>query len=233
MSHRACHRCLLSDEVPGVSVAEDGICSVCKDYETQWGNWEAGKDARMKELERILEAAKRKKGLYDVLVPLSGGKDSTYILYLCRKVFDLRCLAVTWDNGFLSDHARRNIRNACETLSVDHSYYGISRNLLMNLYRHSFLKTGFFCPVCLRGMGVAVERTQTGFEIPLAIKGTSRRTEEHVAREYFVDGSISFVENLFKGTEWERDVYAMLQPSGIFAGRRISRLSADSPSSST
>jgi hypothetical protein len=224
MTHSACGRCLLSDAVPGVSIAEEGVCSVCKEYDALWGNWAESKKIRAKELEAILEAARGKKGLYDVLVPLSGGKDSIYVLYLCRRVFDLRCLAVTWDNGFLSEHARENIRNACAELRVDHTYYGMNRDLLMKLYRHSFLKTGFFCPVCLQGMGVAIERTQAGFEIPLAVKGTARRTEEHVAPEYFVEGGISFIENLLKGSEWEKEAAAMLQPAGIFSSPRAIQL---------
>ena len=224
MTHLSCRRCLLSNEVPGVHVAPDGICSVCKDHDKLWGDWEQQKHLRLKELEIILATAKKKKGMYDVLVPLSGGKDSTYILYLCRRVYDLRCLAVTWDNGFLTEHARNNIRNACEKLGVDHTYYGMDRNLLKKLYRHSFLKTGYFCPVCLQGMGVAIERMQSGFKIPLAIKGTSRRTEEHVAPEYFVEGGISFIENLLKGTEFEREATPMLRPAGIFSSPRAIQL---------
>ena len=224
MTHQTCQRCILSDEVPGVKITEEKICSVCRDHERLWGNWEQSKNKRTKELERILEATRRKKGLYDVLVPLSGGKDSIYILYLCKRVFSLRCLAVTWDNGFLSEHAKENIRNACEELRVDHTYYGMNKPLLMKLYRHSFLETGFFCPVCLQGMGVAIERTQTAFEIPLAIKGTSRRTEEHVSPEYFVEGGISFIENLLQGSEWEKDAAALLQPAGIFSSPRAIQL---------
>jgi len=224
MTSRTCSRCLLSDEVPGVSVSEAGLCSVCLNYDKEWGNWEQSKSQKAKELEHILEGAKRKKGLYDVLVPLSGGKDSTYILYLCRRVYNLKCLAVTWDNGFLTDHARENIRRACETLGVDHLYYGMDRDRLMKLYRFAFLKTGFFCPVCLQGMSVAIERTQLGFEIPLAVKGTSRRTEEHVSPEFFLEGGISFIENLFAGTEWEQDVVPMLRPAGIFSAPRSVKL---------
>lgn len=224
MTHRVCSRCLLSDDVPGVKIAASGVCSVCTEYDTSWGNWDAIKHSKAKELEGILAAAKKKNALYDVLVPLSGGKDSIYVLYLCKRVFNLRCLAVTWDNGFLSDHAKDNIRNACEELKVDHTYYGLNRNLLMRLYRYSLIKTGFFCPICLQGIGVAVTKTQAAFGIPLAVKGTARRTEEHVSPEYFVDSNISFIENLLKGTELEEEAKPLLRPAGIFSSPKAIQL---------
>jgi hypothetical protein len=206
---------LLSDDVPGVSIESGGQCSVCAGYDKQWGNWDEVKRDRLIALEKLLKKAKKSSGFYDVLVPLSGGKDSTYILYLCRKQFDLKCLAVTFDNGFLSEHAKKNIRKACEALEVDHAYFALDRNLMMRLYRYSFLKTGYFCPLCLSGMGAIIPRVQKAFGIPLCIRGTSRRTEEHVSKEFFVSSN-DFVENLLMGSPLEKEAKLLLEPIGIF-----------------
>ncbi|MFX0135335.1 MAG: hypothetical protein ACFFDN_16945, partial [Candidatus Hodarchaeota archaeon] len=191
------------------------ICSVCKNYDHLWGNWEQEKNNRLSKLENIIDKIKKKRRLYDVLVPISGGKDSTYVLYLCRKRFDLKCLAVTWDNGFLSDHARINIKNACDLLGVDHMYFGLNKQLLMSLYKFFFQKTGFFCPVCMRGIGVTIGRAQIAFNIPLAIRGTSHRTEEHVSSEFFIDGNINFFENVLKGSSLEKKAQVLLTPIGL------------------
>lgn len=211
-----CTRCLLNTEVPGVAVDDKGICSVCTEHDKIWGDWEKRKNVETLRLEKILEGAKRKKRLYDVLVPLSGGKDSTYVLYLCRNRYNLKCLAVTWDNGFLTDHARMNIKNACTELGVDHVYYGLSKPLLMKLYRYFFLKTGFFCPVCMAGIGVATLRTQLAFDIPLSIRGTSTRTEEYVHPAFFLE-RLSSLESALDGTSLKQEAEILLTPVGLLS----------------
>ena len=215
MAQKSCSRCLLSDDVPGVTIESGGQCSVCAGYDREWGNWDEVKKDRFMALEGLFKKIKKKSGLYDVLVPLSGGKDSTYVLYLCRKEFDLKCLAVTFDNGFLSEHAKKNIRNACAALQVDHAFFALDRDLMMRLYRYAFLKTGYFCPICLSSMGAMVSRVQKAFGIPLCIKGTARRTEEHVAKEFFVSSN-DFAENLFTGSPHEKEAKFLLEPVGIF-----------------
>jgi len=215
MTQKACSRCLLTDQVPGVSVGEGGQCSVCTEHDRSWGNWNEVRKGRQASLERLFEKAKKKNRIYDVLVPLSGGKDSTYVLYLCRERFHLKCLAVTFDNGFLSDHAKENIRKTCEALKVDHAYFSLSRDLTMRLYRYSFLKTGYLCPICLSGMGAMIPRIQKAFGIPLAVKGTSPRTEEYVSQDFFVSSN-DFVENVLIGSPLESEARLLLEPAGIF-----------------
>lgn len=215
MNPNRCTRCLLTDDVPGVVIEEDAQCSVCKEHDKQWGNWDEVKKDRRADLERLLTKAKRRNKIYDVMVPLSGGKDSTYVLYLCRRQFDLKCLAVTFDNGFLSDHALENIRNACDVLGVDHICVALNKSLMMRLYRYSFLKTGYFCPICLMGMGAILMRTQRAFGIPFSISGTSNRTEEYISKEFFVC-SRDFVSNLLVGSPLEEEARIFLEPVGLF-----------------
>lgn len=209
-----CTRCLLDTEIPGVQISTSGLCSVCTSYDNTWGNWELLKEKRKIEIERFLEMARREKKPYDVLVPLSGGKDSSYVLYLCRKIYNLHCLAVTFDNGFLSDHARRNIARACEILDVDHVYYGLSKPSLMRLYSNLFLKTGFFCPICMSGIGAATNRMQAAFDIPLAITGSCFRTEEYVAPEFFLTGEGGFLDRAIDSSLKQQDALPLLTPVG-------------------
>ena len=48
-------------------------------------------------------------GPYDCVVPLSGGKDSVYVLYYTVKKLGLRAIAVSYDNGFVHEVAIRNM----------------------------------------------------------------------------------------------------------------------------
>ncbi len=198
-----CARCLLDTDVPGVAVGADGVCTVCRQWDREWGEWEAEKEDRLARLKRLFADARARGKAYDVLVPLSGGKDSIYVLHQCRTRFDLHCLAVTWDNGFLTEHARANIIRACERLGVDHVFYKGNLPLLKKLYRHFFLKTGMFCPVCMRGIAVATRQAACAFDIPLIVNGTCLRMEEFVSREFFMTGEVDFFREVLKGSELE------------------------------
>ncbi len=60
-------------------------------------NWDDTRAERRARLDRFIQWAKKKGRRYDALVPLSGGKDSTYCLYLATRQFGLQVLAFTFD----------------------------------------------------------------------------------------------------------------------------------------
>jgi hypothetical protein len=205
-----CSRCLLNTGIPGVVVREGDQCSVCEDYDRQTDDLMANKEKKMAELEGIFEIIRKRKLLYDVVVPLSGGRDSTYVLYLCKKKYNLNCLAVTWENGFLAPHAKENIERACRILNVDHLYYGLGEEKIMRLYSYFFARTGLFCPVCMSGISAATARAQAAFNIPLAVTGTSKRTEEHTSPEYFMWDDRGFMKNVFESETIREDAEVLM-----------------------
>ena len=120
---KRCTRCILPASLTGITFDESGVCNHCRKYEADFKDWELIKERRKNEFEEILAKTKKLKRPYDVLVPLSGGKDSTYALYLCTKVYGLKTLSVTLDNGFLTQPAKDNIRNAIASCNTDHIFY--------------------------------------------------------------------------------------------------------------
>ena len=55
---------------------------------------------RKKEIFESLINEYRGKGDYDCIVPFSGGKDSTYVLYKVVKEHNLKPLVISFDHGF-------------------------------------------------------------------------------------------------------------------------------------
>ena len=102
---RMCARCVLPESFPGISFDENGICSECHKHERHWAEWKSGLPARQAVLDQLCQDARRRHKQFDALVPFSGGKDSTYVLYNATQDLGLHCLAFTLDNGYLSEHA--------------------------------------------------------------------------------------------------------------------------------
>ena len=120
-------------------------------------------------------------GKYDALVPISGGKDSSYILHLCKRVYRLNVLAFTNNNGFLTDVAKVNIDKIVKKLGVDHVYY--AEPLMVDLARHFFIYTGHFCAPCELGTFNANYMIAEEYDIPLIIYGSSSKTDAGFPKE--------------------------------------------------
>lgn len=109
-----CKRCIIPDSFPNVTF-DNGVCSFCSNYDRfpKITKDTLGKD-------RLLEIlTSEKTSDYDCIVPLSGGKDSTYALFHIVRYLKLKPLAVHFDSGFVVDIAKRNIEKTCKILSVD------------------------------------------------------------------------------------------------------------------
>lgn len=93
---------------PDIFIDAEGICSACRSFEQRKEvNW----DVRKQELESILGRYRSKDGKnYDCIVPVSGGKDSTFqALRMLELGMNPLCVTATTDH--LSDLGRRNIEN--------------------------------------------------------------------------------------------------------------------------
>lgn len=89
---RRCTRCIIPGVLPSVKFDKDSVCNYCEEYDNLFSNWSNTQLQRKQEFEDILQRARRLKRSYDCLVTLSGGKDSTYALYLCDKIYELKVL---------------------------------------------------------------------------------------------------------------------------------------------
>ena len=121
-------------------------------------------------MEKTFERTKKKnKGQYDGLLCYSGGKDSTYLLYILKEKYGLNILAVTIDTGLTRSIAKLNIKKCIDHFNVDHITITPENNFYKRLYRnfiqHSNEKTYCenICGLCQKvmhsiGLNIAVEK---------------------------------------------------------------------------
>jgi hypothetical protein len=118
-ANKVCSRCVMDDTVKGITFDEKGECTFCKIHDDLEYKFPLNVETpnRLQALvDKIKNDGKGKK--YDCIVGVSGGRDSTYTLYNAVKL-GLRPLAVHFDNGWNSEIAVQNIKNATEILNVD------------------------------------------------------------------------------------------------------------------
>src|SRR5512139_3680808 len=80
---KRCAKCIMPASVPGVTLNKDGICNFCLEFKEITY---LSKD----KLDNIVDSIRDKAPKYDCIVPMSGGRDSTYALYVARKIYNLR-----------------------------------------------------------------------------------------------------------------------------------------------
>lgn len=122
---RYCKRCVMPDTKPDLKLDAEGVCNACRSYEQRRAvDW----PARRKELDDILVRYRSKNGeTWDCIVPVSGGKDSTYQVVRMLQL-GMNPLCVTATTCDLSEIGRKNIENI-KKLGVD--YVEMSPNPLV------------------------------------------------------------------------------------------------------
>ncbi len=117
--YQICTRCVSDTSLPGIRFDDAGVCRYCHAHDVLERLFPLGDEGRRRlddALARIKHAGRKKP--YDCICGVSGGRDSTYSLYLAVKN-GLRPLAVHFDNGWNSEIGVRNIKNTCSRLNVD------------------------------------------------------------------------------------------------------------------
>ncbi|MGE5457725.1 MAG: N-acetyl sugar amidotransferase [Methanococcaceae archaeon] len=118
-NHRICTRCVSDETMTDITFDNEGVCCFCKLHDRFMEIYPLGKAGENKLndlMTRIKNEGENKK--YDCIIGLSGGADSTFLLYWAVQS-GLRPLSITFDNGWNSEIAIANIKKATHKLGVD------------------------------------------------------------------------------------------------------------------
>lgn len=177
---KVCTRCVLPETFPGIKFDSEGVCNYCLDKRN------ANRPKEKIEYEqRFKDLVQQKKGqgCYDVIMAYSGGKDSTYTLGLLKQKYDLNILAITFDNGFVSNQASKNIINVVEYLGIDHMYFKPNFRILSQIFRgcaerevfspKTLERASTICTACMAIVKFTTLRMAVEKDIPMIAFGWS------------------------------------------------------------
>ena len=186
-----CTQCGLPSNYPSSEFDSNGVCNLCRSFENY--HQKAQKYfLKLEELNAIFNRSKlQKKGVYDCIMLLSGGKDSTYALARLVEM-DLKVLAFTLDNGYISDQAKANIKRVVNGLGVDHIYGetpAMNDIFVDSLQRHCNVCNGCFKTIYTLSTELAIEKG-----IPIIVTGLSRGQffETRLTEELFRNENVDF-----------------------------------------
>tara|TARA_X000000368_G_scaffold153911_1_gene121265 strand:- start:16795 stop:18006 length:1212 start_codon:yes stop_codon:yes gene_type:complete len=131
-----CNKCVISNQRPGssiefksadpynktgISFEEDGICSACKFHKEKEKSidWEK----RESDLLKLLDKYRKNDGSYDVVVPGSGGKDSSFTAHLLKYKYGMNPLTVTWAPHLYTEIGWKNFTNWMHVGGLDNLLY--------------------------------------------------------------------------------------------------------------
>lgn len=199
-----CARCLYPENArPTIIFDEEGVCSGCRYHESR-SKLEIDWDERLRLLEQILDEAKqiarRRGNSHDCIVPVSGGKDSHYQVWLLKKKYGMNPLLVTFNHAFNTPAGNRNLYNLVEKSGCDFVRYTAGLDSVRRISRHMLQTVGdltwhYHAGIRTYPFQVAVERN-----IPLIVWG------EHGFAE--LTGVVS-LEDFVEFTRWTRKEHDM------------------------
>lgn len=217
-----CTRCCIPETQEGVDFDELGICRACRSSEQKIHiDW----TTREQKLKEILEEAKTKAGNnYDCIIPISGGKDSTYQLHVLTKIYGMKPLAVTFSHNWWSESGWYNLQNSLEKFNVDHIAFTPNRGLINRLVKRSIEGIGDTSWHDHAGVGSFPLQIAVKYNIPLLIWGESIAESSGRAsyddpiqafdRDYFLKVSAKLAPSEMAGGDvTERDLHPFEVPS--------------------
>lgn len=174
-----CKKCILPVTYPDIQLDKHGVCNFCLAASNEKNRSRKRSES---ELGRIIKAYKGKSSKYDVIVGLSGGKDSSYVAYYLKTEYDVKILGMNYDIGYRSEYAVQNLETMANKLKIDLLTIRPNNSFIKKLFAHFLRKRGEFCSVC-NNLGYLIgasfswrEKLSLGFS-PLMVGGWSKEYE--------------------------------------------------------
>lgn len=193
---KRCTKCLLPESYPRIAFDSQGVCNYCL----------AHQEIKYPGQEILLDwitAYKNNSGEYECIVAISGGRDSAFAAHYAVKVLNLRALAYTYDNGFMPEQTKENVRNTVDILGLDHVMEKNEhmresvKHVLSAWIRHpSPGMIALLCTGCLTGFKRGLAKITQDNNTELVISGAGEPAKSFAAELLSISDSDYFKRNV-------------------------------------
>lgn len=167
-----CRKCVLPNTRPNLSFNNDGICSGCLNHNKKNKiNW----SKRQSKLNTLIKEIKSMPSEYDCLIPVSGGKDSTWQTLKCLEL-GLKPLAITWKTPSRTTIGYENLKNLID-LGVDHIDFTVNPKIESSFMWETYKRKGSIAIPMHFAIYSIPFRVASNFKIPLIVFGENSAFE--------------------------------------------------------
>lgn len=174
---RFCKRCLYPENHPlNITFDDEGICSGCRVHEEKdildWS-------LRGEKLKSILDTYRNTSGNnYDCIIPVSGARDSYFIVHTIKQVYGMNPLLVTYNKQYNTAAGVRNLANLRIQFDCDIMTLTVNPETVKKITRATMRKMGSIYWHCLAGQTVYPVQVAVKFKIPLIIWGAHQGIDQ-------------------------------------------------------
>jgi tRNA(Ile)-lysidine synthase TilS/MesJ len=171
---KRCSRCVCDESIPGFKLDQNNICNYCDLHDKFDKQYPINDQSILHMTDRIKKDGKNKQ--FDCVVGVSGGCDSSYLLYKAIE-WGLRPIAVHYNNGWNTEIATQNMHNVTKSLCIPFEEYIISEEI--NDIWKAFLKADVPDIEAPTDIALATIAYQTAakYNVKYILNGHSFRTE--------------------------------------------------------
>jgi len=142
---RKCPKCGLPETFETIELpADGGACNLCVNHDITTGlPWAE----RKRELDALIDKY-RGRHEYDLILPFSGAKDSTWALYYLMTEYHIKPLVVRVDHGFMRPKMLKNVERTLKKLGADFLSFTPNWKLVKRVMLEAFIRKTDFCWPC-------------------------------------------------------------------------------------
>jgi N-acetyl sugar amidotransferase len=174
---QVCKRCLYTSDHPlHLTFDEEGVCSGCRVHEEKdqldWND-------RASKLAGILNGYRSQTGRnYDCIIPVSGARDSYFILHTVKNVYGMNPLLVTYNKQYNTAVGVRNLANLRIRFNCDIMTLTVNPETIKKITRSTLRRFGSMYWHCLAGQSVYPVQIAVKFKIPLIVWGAHQGVDQ-------------------------------------------------------
>ena len=174
---RYCVRCLYPENHPlGIAFDAEGVCSGCRVHEEKYTlDW----DARRRQLGELFAQYRSTTGkTYDCIVPVSGARDSYFIVHTVKHEFGMNPLLVSYNRQYNTERGIRNLAYLRTVFDCDYLQQVISPERVKRISRATIRRLGSIHWHVLAGQTVWPVQVAVRLKLPLIVWGAHQGLDQ-------------------------------------------------------